>query len=64
MIARTTTTRRAPASSTSGSRCASIPPIANHGLPVCSSAAARTSAKPGAARPGLVGVGQQGPTQK
>ncbi len=64
VIARTTTIRRAPASRTSGSRWASIPPIANHGLSRPSSAAARTSCRPGAARPGLVGVGQQGPTQK
>ena len=64
VIARTTTMRRAPASSTSGRRCASMPPIANHGLSVPISAAARTSSSPGAARPGLVGVGQHGPTQK
>ena len=65
VIARTTTMRRAPAASTSGSRCASMPPIANHGLSVPRFArAARTRSRPGAGRPGLVGVGQHGPTQK
>src|SRR6476660_8268514 len=114
VIARTTTIRRAPAASTSGSRCSSIPPIANHGLsvpdvlgptapesdvaadaapesdvaadaapesdvaadaapesdvaadaaPETNSAVARTRSRPGAGRPGLVGVGQHGPTQK
>ena len=49
------------ASSTSGSRCSSIPPIANHGLCVANSAVARTRSRPGAGRPGLVGVGQHGP---
>ena len=39
-----------------------MPPMANHGL--CrreSAAAARTRSRPGAGRPGLVGVGQHGP---
>ena len=65
VMARTTTMRRAPAASTSGSRSASMPPIANHGfvgarLPPPS----RTRSRPGAGLPGLVGVGQHGPTQK
>ncbi len=64
VIARTTTMRRAPASSTSGSRCSSMPPIANHGLAASLDAAIRTSGSPGAVRPGFVGVGQHGPTQK
>ena len=41
-----------------------MPPMANHGLSHASPAVDRTSANPGAERPGLVGVGQHGPTQK
>ena len=64
VIARTTTTRVAPASITSGNRPSSMPPMANHGLAGASPAVARTRSRPGAVRPGLVGVGQHGPTQK
>ena len=59
VIARTTTIRRAPAASTSGSRCSSIPPIANHGLSVARfrPAASRTRSRPGA-RPARFGRGR------
>ena len=38
-----------------------MPPIANHGRALPSSATWRTRSSPGAGRPGFVGVGQQGP---
>ena len=52
--------RRAPASSTFGSRSASMPPMANQGLLHASSAVARTSASPGA---GASGLGRGRPTR-
>jgi hypothetical protein len=65
VIARTTTTRLAPARSTSSSRSVfSIPPMANHGRAGFDAAVLRISSRPAAGRPGLVGVGQQGPAQK
>jgi hypothetical protein len=64
VIARTTTTRVAPASSTSGSRASSMPPMANQGRAVFDAAVALTRSRPGAGLPGLVGVGQHGPVQK
>src|SRR5699024_1567555 len=65
VIARTTTTRLAPASTTSPRVAESIPPIANHGRESPTVVAAwRTRSRPGAWRPGLVGVGQTGPVQK
>jgi hypothetical protein len=64
VIARTTTTRVAPAASTSSSRARLMPPIANQGRAglVC----VMWASKPGpvAGRPGLVGVAQTGPAQK
>ena len=41
-----------------------MPPMANQGRAVPSAAACATSGRPGAGRPGLVGVGQHGPVQK
>ena len=64
VIARTTTTRCAPAASTSSRRSWSMPPMANHGRAGARSATVRTRSRPGAGRPGFVGVGQHGPTQK
>ena len=70
VMARTTTTRCAPAATTSGKVWASMPPIANHGLrrrgfsADSFAATSRTRSRPGAGRPGLVGVGQHGPVQK
>ena len=61
VIARTTTTRCAPAASTSSRRASSMPPMANHGRAGARAATARTRSRPGAGRPGLVGVGQHGP---
>ena len=63
-MARTTTIRRAPAASTSSTVPRSIPPIANHGRSVACFAAYETRPRPGAGRPGFVGVGQTGPVQK
>jgi hypothetical protein len=54
-IARTTASRRAPASTTEAGFAASIPPIANHGTVALSTAIA-TSSSPTAGRPGFVGV--------
>ena len=63
-MARTTTTRVAPAASTSSSRSKLIPPMANHGRSVRSDATCDTSPSPVAGRPGLVGVVHSGPAQK
>src|SRR5436190_1857444 len=60
-IARTTTTRVAPAAATSPTLPVSIPPIANHGS-VAARAAYSTSSTPAAGRPSFVGVSQTGPT--
>ena len=59
MIARTTATRVAPASTTSSIVVASIPPIANQGTAAWC-AAYRTSSRPTAGRPGFVEGGEHG----
>ena len=56
MIARTTTTRVAPAASTSSSRSRLIPPIANQGRAGPSFATCDKRSSPAAGRPGFVGV--------
>ena len=62
-IARTTQSRCAPRATTSPAFSGLIPPIAKNGF-VATSAAWVTSSSPTAARPGLVGVSQTGPTAK
>jgi hypothetical protein len=64
VIARTTTTREAPAASTSSSRARLIPPIANQGRATPSDAMCEISDSLVADRPGLVGVAHTGPQQK
>ena len=60
----TTTTRVAPALSTSSSRPRLIPPIANQGRAAPSSATCDSSLVPVPGRPSLVGVSHTGPAQK